>query len=346
MNAYPKTRFTVIADAPVKFTLKLRHPQWVKAGELTFKIGNKVWSPNSKPSSYVEINRMWKNGDVLEVSLPMHTTIERMPNVSDYVAVLHGPIVLAAKTGKEDLKGLVADNHRWAHIAHGQLLPLDSAPMFVINDISDISRHLKPVDNTKLAFRTEALIQPNTYQDLILEPFFRIHDARYMMYWHVISPETYDEQVAATKLNEQQRLVLDTQTTDRVIPGEQQPEADHHLQSKHSSKGTFRNLHFRHAQAPGWFSYDLHVDPKQAFELFVLYWGRESGQRTFDILIDGEKLVTENLAGKWNRERFVEVRYPLPKRLLKDENAITVCFKPNAGSYAGGIFDLRIVRAD
>ena len=37
----------------------------------------------------------------------------------------------------------------------------------------------------------------------------------------------------------------------------------------------------------------------------VRYWGNESGSRTFDILIDGKVLVTENIVGKWNKNEFV-----------------------------------------
>ena len=47
--------------------------------------------------------------------------------VSDYVALLHGPIVLSAKTGTDNLSGLVADDGRWSHIAGGGLQSLDGA---------------------------------------------------------------------------------------------------------------------------------------------------------------------------------------------------------------------------
>ena len=50
--------------------------------------------------------------------------IEHMPNVPNYIAVMHGPILLGAKTGTEDLKGLVADDSRWGHIASGKKLPI------------------------------------------------------------------------------------------------------------------------------------------------------------------------------------------------------------------------------
>ena len=47
------------------------------------------------------MTREWRNGDRVEIDLPMRTTIERLPDGSDYVAILHGPIVLAARTGEE-----------------------------------------------------------------------------------------------------------------------------------------------------------------------------------------------------------------------------------------------------
>jgi DUF1680 family protein len=339
-----KTMLTVLTDKPVTFTLKIRHPKWIPAGQLAFKLGDKSWTSESEPSSYVEINRLWHNGDRLEVTLPMHTTVEAMPNVPDYAAIVYGPIVLAAKTGTEDMKGLIADDQRWSHIAHGELLGLDSAPMFV-GAISSIPAKITPVTGGKsLQFKAEDLIKPDTFKGLILEPFYRVHDARYMMYWRVAQPEKYEDILAGIKAEEQRKLLLDQQTIDRVIPGEQQPEADHNIRTEQSQAGVFRDVYCRYAQAPGWFSYDLRVDPKEPLELVVRYWGQETGNRKFDILVDGKILVTENIAGKWNRDNFVDMRYPLPAEMLKDKKIITVCFKAHPGNSAGGIYDLRIVQ--
>ena len=184
----PKTTFTFSSDEPVEFTLKIRHPSWVPSGQLKFTLGDKTWVSESRPSSYVEITRSWKKGDRLEVSLPMHTTIEAMPNVPEYVAILYGPIVLGAKTGTEDLRGLIADDGRWSHIANGPLEPLDTAPMLA-GKLSDIPQEVTPIEGESLHFRATKLIKPDSYSDLVLEPFFRIHDARYMMYWLVAPPE-------------------------------------------------------------------------------------------------------------------------------------------------------------
>lgn len=339
-----QTTLTVVTDKPVRFTLKVRHPGWVPAGKLAYQINSEKITASSASSSYLAVDRLWQNGDRVKIQLPMQTTIERMPNVPDYVALLHGPIVLAAETGTEDLRGLIADDQRWAHIAHGELLPLDEAPMLV-GDPASIPDKVTPVDGSEeIRFTAAELIRPDSFKSLVLKPFYEVHDARYMMYWRLTRPEEYAQIQADLKADEQQRLLLDRRTVDRVIPGEQQPEADHNLQSQNSESVVWRNLHLRHVQAPGWFSYDLKVTPNTPLALYVLYWGHESGNRTFDIKIDGKKLTTENLVNKWNRDRFEPVQYPLPADLLKGKQKITVTFEPHPGSYAGGIFDLRIVR--
>jgi DUF1680 family protein len=198
----PKTTFTVLSDKPVEFTLKIRHPAWVPAGQLKFTLGDKTWVSESEPSSYAEITRTWQKGDRLEVYLPMHTTIEAMPNVPDYIAILYGPIVLGAKTGTEDLQGLIADDGRWSHIANGKLLPLDTAPMLV-GRLSEIAQKVTPIEGESLHFKGNKLIEPAKFSDIVLEPFFRIHDARYMMYWHVTKPEDYEQTQSELKVGGQ-----------------------------------------------------------------------------------------------------------------------------------------------
>jgi hypothetical protein len=52
----------------------------------------------------------------------MTTHLEQMPDKSNYYAVLHGPVVLAAKTdGRPDEKlNFLADDSRMGHIAQGR----------------------------------------------------------------------------------------------------------------------------------------------------------------------------------------------------------------------------------
>jgi hypothetical protein len=103
---------------------------------------------------------------------------------------MHGPILLGAKTGTEDLKGLVADDGRWGQIAGGQKLPIDKAPIIIEDDISKITDKLVPVNDKPLTFTIPGLKMINPI-NVVLEPFFRIHDARYMMYWMSLTNTQY-----------------------------------------------------------------------------------------------------------------------------------------------------------
>ena len=76
----------------------------------------------------------------------------------------------------------------------------------------------------------------------------------------------------------------------------------------------------------------------------VRYWGAETGNRKFDIYIDNEKLVTENISGKWNRKEFRNVEYPISESMLKGKDYVKVKFQSLPGNIAGAVYYVRIVR--
>ena len=49
------------------------------------------------------------------------------------------------KAGEYDLKGLLADDGRWAQYASGKLLPIDQAPILIDDDIQNMGDKLVPV---------------------------------------------------------------------------------------------------------------------------------------------------------------------------------------------------------
>ena len=124
------SKLTVNLKKARKFRLMVRCPEWTTSG-YSVKVNGKEYAAGAQPSSYVAIERKWKNGDVVEISLPMNTTIEALDNEPEYLAVKHGPIVLAARTGTEGMSGLVADDGRWSHIAHGPLVPVTETPIMI-----------------------------------------------------------------------------------------------------------------------------------------------------------------------------------------------------------------------
>ena len=342
-----QSRLILSMDKPSAFTLKVRHPSWVAADEFSISVNGEKIQSNSSPSSYVSINRQWKNNDIVEITLPMHASVEEMPNVPNYISILYGPIVLATRMGTDDMKGLVADNSRWGHIASGTLLPLTDAPVLIgqRDEILAKINNMQPVEGKPLHFTCPGLFSPaDKYDSLVLEPFAQVHDCRYSIYWCTMSQAEYDAEKERLAKIEQEKLELDRRTVDMVKPGEQQPEVDHMMQESGSNKGYFNQQSWRDAESGGYFSYNLLTNGEESLSLMVKYWGAESGSRNFDILIDDNLLASENISGKWNKDEFVDVTYEIPSEFLKGKKSVRVCFRPHEGNRAGGVFMVRLLK--
>lgn len=339
-----KTKLTISTDAPANFVLKIRSPYWVEAGSVKVSINGSKLDLTSEPQSYISINRTWNNGDIVEVELPMHTRIESLPNVPQYVAIMYGPILLGAKTDALNLDGLVADDSRWGHIANGPQRALDKAPILVGHRDS-IALGIKKINNESLKFSAESLFVTTKDSALVLEPFYKIHDSRYMMYWLNLENEQYQSYLDSLSAIEEVEMILEARTVDRVATGEQQPEIDHKMKILNSNTGIHMNEYWRDARNGGYFSYELETKSLPNLSLLVRYWGNESGNRSFNILIDNQLLVTENITGKWNKNEFVNIEYAIPNALIEGKEIITVKFQGiNTNHFAGGVFYLRLLK--
>lgn len=339
------SRLTLHMKKAVKARLLIRHPWWSKAGEMKVVCNGKEYAAGSQPSSYIAIERKWKNGDVIEITMPMKVTMEELPNVPEYIAIMRGPILMGARMGTEHLDGLVADNSRWGHIAHGPLVSVFDTPLIIGSkqEIQERLEGMKPVEGKPLCYTVPGLFT-DKYRDLQLEPFFRIHDCRYMMYWLSMSPSEYADVQKAMHEAEQRKLLLDRRTVDAVATAEQQPEVDHQLKYENSQTGYFEGESWRDARNGGYFQYNLLTNGEKDLSLMVRYWGNETKDRSFDILIDGELLAEENLVGKWKKAELVNVEYPIPADMLEGKQSVTVTFRSKPGNIAGGVFHVRIVR--
>ena len=180
--------------------------------------------------------------------------------------------------------------------------------------------------------------------ELTLEPFYKIHDARYMMYWLALTNSGYKAYTDSLANIEKEKLALEKRTIDQVAVGEQQPETDHVLQMENSNKGNNLNEFFREARNGGYFSYDLATNAETGLSLMLRYWGAEWGNRKFDISIDDEKLVTEDNTNKWNQSMFKDVVYPIPDSMVKGKTHARVKFQALPGSTAGAVYYIRLLR--
>ena len=340
---YEEQTKLIITKGASHFKLMIRYPSWVDEGALKILVNGKPITHTAHPSSFIAIDRSWKAGDVVQVLLPMHNSIEHLPNVANYIALLHGPILLGATTGTEDVAGLVADDSRWGHIASGKKLPIDKAPIIISDDISTVTDNLMPVRNESLHFTMNKLKMGNPVT-LMLEPFYQIHDARYMMYWMALTNMQYQSFVDSIAIAEKRKLALQKRTVDFVAPGEQQPEADHYIEQSNSNSGNRFDEFWRDARNEGYFSFKMATNNETNLNLMVRYWGAERGDRKFDIYIDDEKLLTENNTEKWNQQKFQDVEYAIPGSMLKDKSYVRVRFQALPGNLAGPVFYIRLVR--
>ncbi|MBN2635234.1 MAG: glycoside hydrolase family 127 protein [Prolixibacteraceae bacterium] len=339
-----QTKLTV-TEGSAKFKLMIRYPSWVEEGKFKIKVNGKKIKIAEKPSSYVAIDREWKTGDIVEIQLPMHATTEQLPNVSNYIAINYGPVLLGAKTGTEDLRGLVADDHRWAHIAGGERLPIDKAPIIIEDNQSKIADYIVSVKGEPLTFKAPKLKIENG-DDFIFEPFNQIHDARYEIYWMTLTNKEYRTYIDSIATVEAAKLALQKRTVDFVAPGEQQPEADHLMKESNSRSGNTDNAFWRSVRNDGYFSYTLATNSETDLVLMVRYLGAERGPRKFDILIDDEKLATVDNTGKWNDNSFHEVEYSIPESMIAGKKNISVKFQSTEGNSTSSIYYIRLIRKE
>jgi hypothetical protein len=98
---------------------------------------------------------------------------------------------LGAKTGTEQLTGLLAGEGRMEHVASGPYLSLTSAPI-LIGDRSKLLDSIALVNRDSLIFRFTGGLNTKRFEGLRLQPYYTIHDARYLMYWWQLTNTQYE----------------------------------------------------------------------------------------------------------------------------------------------------------
>ncbi|MCG9972834.1 glycoside hydrolase family 127 protein [Christiangramia crocea] len=335
------TSFIINSKRPQKLNLKLRYPRWIPAGEFEVEVNGEALKFDTEPGYYVPIERKWKDGDRVEVKLPMQLSSERLPDGSDYKSLKYGPIVLAAKTGEEDLQGLFADASRGGHIAAGKSIPLTQMPYFLSDKTENIEKLVKKVPGKSLTFSAPEVLYPERYKDLKFIPFYKLHESRYVIYLPLETTEGIKEINEKLRQLEEEEKILAALTIDMVAPGEQQPEADHFIESEDSNIGVNRNRHWRDAQ--GWFSYRLVDKEEEARRLRITYFGGDSN-RDFKILVN-DKLIAQESFNGLEGNRFFEKDYTIPPGILKkSEGVLILRFEAMPGSSTAGVYGIRLMK--
>lgn len=168
----PTTTLTVNAAKPGSMAMRLRIPAWTKAASV--RINGREIDVTPTPGSYLTLNRVWKAGDKIEMTLPMRLTVEAMPDDPGTQAFLYGPLVLAGDLGSE---GLTEQLTVGPNAPRMRGLPLEIPSFKAVG--ADPTTWIKPA-GAPLTFRTTGQAK-----DVTLAPIQSIFGKRYAMYWKV-----------------------------------------------------------------------------------------------------------------------------------------------------------------
>lgn len=301
-----------------RFTLALRIPEWCADSIKTQITGATTETNESRADGYLRITRLWHPGDKVLVTLPMKLHLEATTDDADTVALLYGPMVLAADLGPAD----------------GEQPKL--APAIVTENVLASIEQIEP---GQPVFKTKGIGRP---EDFTLRPFYGLHDRRHSVYFKRYTPKQWEAHKERVMREEEYRRALDARSVDIVHLGEMQPERDHKLESAISYPVDYRGEKGRDARTGGFFEFTAKCDPKAQLELQCRYWGGE-GNRRFDILVDGVKLVTEHLNNEKPNE-FIDRVHAIPSEMTNGKQSLQIRFNPHEGYTAGPVFGCRILK--
>lgn len=221
--------------------------------------------------------------------------------------------------------------------------PIDKAPILINNDIAAIPSQLTPVPGKPLHFTLGTRMVNGIEGEL--QPFFEIHDSRYMMYWLALTEGSYKQYIDNIAQQEQERQALEASTVDKVQPGEQQPETDHKMETDESYTGNTNNVFYRDARNGHYFSYLMQTDGLTDLKLRLKYWGvGEWKSHEFDIYIDDVLLRSINNTGKYRISEFKSETYDIPATYLQGKKQVRVKFVAKPNKQIGEIYEVRLIK--
>jgi len=164
------TTLLVSAAKPVDVDLKLRVPYWAKNGSV--KVNGRAIPAFADASSYLVLRGPWKNGDRIELSLPMAVHAVPMPDKESLQAAMYGPLVLAARFEEEP-------REKWYRHFTSEEKQEPSPTLQFNGKLDDPASWLKPAGG-KLTFRAASQNQAATFV-----PLSSIVHERYSVYHEI-----------------------------------------------------------------------------------------------------------------------------------------------------------------
>jgi hypothetical protein len=163
------TTITIQTANPVSMGIRIRVPYWATSG-VEFRVNGQIVQVTATPSTFVEINRTWNDGDTIHVALPMNLRMERFPDDNSMVAFMYGPVLLAGALGTDNFTPDLQWGGGFSDIVVPRLFATSSNP----------TDWIQPVSGQQMTFKTQGVGTP---KDVTLIPFYKLFDQRYNLFW-------------------------------------------------------------------------------------------------------------------------------------------------------------------
>jgi DUF1680 family protein len=318
-------KFSLVS--PREFTLALRRPSWA-GGNFSVKVNATPLAALPAPGSYVEIKRAWQSGDTVDLVLPKELHEEPLPDNPRRIALMWGPLVLAGDLGPEQRRR-----------GRG---PSSEVPVLVAAE-TPVAEWLKPVPGQPGDFQSAGVGRD---KDVQFVPFYRLHERTYAVYWDTFTPAEWEKKSAEYAAQQAREEKLKLATVGFAQPGQMQTERDYNMQSSAPEDSSVEQTMGRYGRrGTKWFSFDLPVDPDHPMTLVCTYNADEWRKRTFDVLVDGQKVGNQTIEAR-GETKFFDVEYKIPASLVEGKKKVTVRFEATEGNEIGAVYGIRTFRAD
>jgi len=186
VTQFPRQQGTTLrikSSRPADRLIHVPIPGWT-TGDAQVKINGRPIDAIADPGSYFAIRGLWRNGDTIEIGLPMELRQEPLPGDDSVAAALYGPLVLAA-----DMNTAPADeSYRIIH--SGDTIPKklpDAAPLpkAAADPIAKTGQWIDIESKQNLRFTAAG---DDAKHQLL--PMYQVSDQRYSVYWQMRSPKS------------------------------------------------------------------------------------------------------------------------------------------------------------
>lgn len=303
--------------APAEATsLYIRRPYWA-IGEPKITVNGNPVSMQTQDNGFGKIHRTFTDGDTVEAEFTPGYHLWPMPDNPNRAAIFYGPTVLAGNFGT----GLDSGTQ---------------VPALVTGD-QPMTHWLEPRAESPLDVMTNHVGRPQDYK---LIPFNQIENQRTTVYWDFLTPDEWSAREKKLEAEKAYLEALNAETIDHLLPGNLDSEKAHQTTSEKSGYGEFNNKTYRDASDGGGMTFVMKAVPGKEAVLTLTFWGSDSGNRVFDVNLDGKTVRTISLDNNRPNEFYREM---IPF-VGPESGSLKVNLQAKPGAMMGGLFGARTLK--